>query len=258
MSVDKRRFMKLSKKQIILVAVIAPILFLGGIGGGAFLVMQQTEKRLEEEAIQAEKARQEQEAAEAEKSKEAAVTLDDRFKNNLSQESLEKISQELAQWSNELKKREKNLIALDEDLVRREKLLAAEQEALIKRRESLAGLQKKLEERIITVQKTETESYTKLALFYSTMKPDTTLEILRAMKDDDVAKMFAFMPEKTRLKLMNAWSGKYPQELARVTKISEKFYNVVKEYEPLPLSGDVEPQTTPESKPKNLTENKNK
>jgi len=137
-------------------------------------------------------------------------------------EDVSKVAAELDSWRRDLTEKNEKALALDAELARREEILRAEREALDKEKDRLSQVQKDMESRLIKIRESEAPRLEELAGLYKTMKPDSAIDLLRALPSEQVTKIFSTstMDRKTQAKLLSIWVQKYPGDKAVVAQIT--------------------------------------
>jgi Mg/Co/Ni transporter MgtE len=135
-------------------------------------------------------------------------------------EDVSKVASELDSWRRDLNEKNEKALALDAELARREEILRAEREALDKEKDRLAQVQKDMESRLIKIRTDEAPRLEELAGLYKTMKPDSAVDLMRALPSEQVTKILTVMDRKVQAKLLSLWVQKYPGDKAVVAQIT--------------------------------------
>ncbi len=135
-------------------------------------------------------------------------------------EDVSKVASELDSWRRDLNEKNEKALALDAELARREEIIRAEREALDKEKERLAQVQKDMEARLIKIQANEQPRLEELSSLYKTMKPDSAVDLMRALPSEQVTKILTVMDRKIQAKLLSLWVQKYPEDKVAVAQIT--------------------------------------
>ncbi|MEM9444114.1 MAG: hypothetical protein AAGA18_02065 [Verrucomicrobiota bacterium] len=143
-------------------------------------------------------------------------------------DNINHLARELKHWQDDLQKKQFELLEMDQVLLERENLLAAEREALERQMGKLIGLKEELESLVIHVETNEQENYKNLAKLYSTMRMDQSMKMMRQLPDDQVLQMLTIMKMQTTAKMLEVWLKEYPDDLPRLTRITDDMRRMVK------------------------------
>jgi flagellar motility protein MotE (MotC chaperone) len=184
-----------------LISVIAGLALIGGLVGGTLLAVSKVKIPMPAPLHH----------------KIAEVTAPKSF------DDFSRVASELDTWRRELAEKNNKALLLDAELARREQLIQAERDALDKERDRLDQVQKDMEDRLVKIKENEGTRLQQLADLYSTMKPEGSIALLRALPPDQATKVLATIMEKNKkvaAKLLDAWIATYPADQAAVAQIT--------------------------------------
>ncbi|SDU25042.1 hypothetical protein SAMN05444156_2859 [Verrucomicrobium sp. GAS474] len=146
-------------------------------------------------------------------------------------EDVSKVASELDSWRRDLNEKNEKSLSLDAELARREEIIRAEREALDKEKDRLAQVQKDMESRLIKIRESEAPRLEELAGLYKTMKPDSAIDLMRALPSEQVTKILSTsaMDRKVQAKLLSLWVSKYPGDKAIVAQITNDLVRTTKD-----------------------------
>lgn len=129
---------------------------------------------------------------------------------------------EMDQLLAELRRERENLALREKQLNEWALRLQAERLEINQVTQTVHRMQMELDRTILRVKEEETANLKKLARLYATMSPEGAMNILRAMPDDSVLKIFTFMKESETAPILEAMSKVGPEEVKRVAAMTER------------------------------------
>ena len=157
---------------------------------------------------------------------EEVITFQDLHEPSM--KNLNHLARELKRWQDDLQKKQFELLEMDQVLLERENLLAAEKQALQRQMDKLSSLKQELESLVINIETSEQENYRNLAKLYSTMKINQAMKMMRQLPDEQVLQMLTIMKMTTTAKMLDTWLKEYPDDLPRLTRITDDMRRMVK------------------------------
>ncbi len=133
-------------------------------------------------------------------------------------ETLKKTSESMMALNLALADREKRVAAREAKLQEEEEELADERATLDASHEKFKALFNDFQNRLELVEANQQEQLQKQVDLYNAMGPDQAIEMIRAMDDATVTRLFSVMDTKPLAKLMTAWKTKYPDDAARLLR----------------------------------------
>ena len=133
----------------------------------------------------------------------------------ISMDTLKKTSQSMMDLNLALADREKRVTEREAKLQQEESEMAAERVAMDSSHEKFKAMFNDFQSRLELVEANQQEQLQKQAELYYAMGPDQAIEMIRAMDDSMVTRLFSVMDTKPLAKLVTAWKTKYPDEIGR-------------------------------------------
>jgi hypothetical protein len=134
-------------------------------------------------------------------------------------EALKKTSEAMMTLNQALQAREKNVALREQKVREQEDELVAERSALDRTHEHFKSLFNEFQARLQLVEARQAEELQKQATLYTTMSIDQSIELIRAMDDPDMTRLFSVMDTKPLSKLIAAWKAKYPNDSQRILSV---------------------------------------
>jgi hypothetical protein len=131
-------------------------------------------------------------------------------------EALKKTSEAMMTLNQALQAREKNIALREQKAKEKEDELVAERTALDRTHEHFKTLFNEFQTRLHLVEAKQADELQKQATLYTTMSIDQSIELIRAMDDSDMTRLFSVMDTKPLSKLIAAWKAKYPNDSQRI------------------------------------------
>jgi hypothetical protein len=182
-------------KNLIVATIIGLLFMVGGFGVGMKLAPTPPPKSKATAQAQA-----------TAKSAPEAISID----------TLRQTSETMMSLSQALQDREQKVAAREEKVKEKEDELAAERGALDRSHEKFKALFDEFQQRLILVEANQTEQLQKEADVYSAMGTDQSIELIRAMDDPAMIRLFSVMDTKPLGKLVAQWKTKYPDDVPRL------------------------------------------
>ncbi len=134
-------------------------------------------------------------------------------------EALKKTSEAMMSLNQALQAREKNVALREQKAKEQEDELVAEREALDRAHAHFKTLFNEFQARLQLVEATQTEELQKQSALYTSMSIDQSIDLIRAMDDSDMTRLFSVMDTKPLSKLIAAWKTKYPNDSQRILSV---------------------------------------
>jgi len=209
-------------KNLIIATIIGLLFMAGGFGVGMKLAPKQVPK-----------IKAPAEAQAAGKTAPEAISID----------TLRKTSETMMSLNQALQDREQKVAEREEKVKEKEDELAAERAALDRSHEKFKVLFDEFQQRLQLVEANQTEQLQKEAELYSSMGTDQSIELIRAMEDPAMIRLFSVMDTKPLGKLVAAWKTKYPEDVPRLLHALDGMAQVMPK-EKIALT---DPTTTPDT-----------
>jgi hypothetical protein len=133
-------------------------------------------------------------------------------------EALKKTSETMMMLNQAIETREKNVAAREEKARQREEELNAERAALDRSHERFRILFGEFQQRLQLVEANQLDELQKQAGLYAAMGTDQSIDLIRAMDDGAMTRLFSVMDIKPLGKLVAAWKTKYPTDTERLLR----------------------------------------
>jgi hypothetical protein len=134
----------------------------------------------------------------------------------ISIDTLKKTSETMMALNDALQVREQNVADRERRVREREDELNAEREALDRSHEKFKALFNEFQDRLQLVEASQLEQLQKQADLYIAMGSDQSIELIRAMDDASMTRLFSVMDTKPLSKLVAQWKAKYPDDTQRL------------------------------------------
>jgi hypothetical protein len=169
-------------------------------------------------------------------------------------ETLKKTSETMMTLNQTLQVREQNVAAREQKAKQREDELNAERAALDRSHEKFKLLFGEFQQRLQLVEASQLDQLQKQAGLYNAMGTTQSIELVRAMDDLSMTRLFSVMDVKPLAKLVAEWKTKYPDDTPRLLQALDGMAQVMPK-EKIALSI---PTTAPDSaSPGSLTPSAN-
>jgi len=134
----------------------------------------------------------------------------------ISIETLKKTSETMMALNEALQARERNVAEREQKAQEREDELSAERGALDRSHEKFKALFNEFQQRLQLVEASQLDQLQKQAELYSAMGTTQSIELIRAMDDSSMTRLFSVMDIKPLSKLVAEWKTKYPEDTPRL------------------------------------------
>lgn len=134
----------------------------------------------------------------------------------ISIDTLKKASESIMSLNDAIKDREAKVAAREQAVQERETELAAERAALDASHEKFKELFNEFQSRLQLVEANQVDELQKQAALYQTMGSDQSIELIKAMDDAEMTRLFSVMDTKPLSKLVADWKTKYPADIPRL------------------------------------------
>lgn len=204
------------------------IALLAGVGGGTFLALSKVRPEV---AKMAEERRAAAEAARLAEEERARAALYVRLPDpaHLDPEHLRSVARELERWNADLAKREQRIVEAETSVARREEIVRQERSALDQQRREIAEFQRSVANSVVLIEERTAAALTQQVEMLNAMKPEQVVDFLKEQTDARAAKMLAQMKTRRVVKLMETWTGLFPEDRTRVLGLFEKMRLVMNE-----------------------------
>jgi hypothetical protein len=145
-----------------------------------------------------------------------AVDSTNPLQGPISMDALRKASQSMMNLNDSLRAREQNVAAREERAKQKEDELVAERAALNRAHEKFKELYLEFQQRLQLVDANETDRLQKEASLFLTMDSAQAIDLLRAMDDSGIIRIFSVMDVKPLGRLVSDWKAKYPNDTPRL------------------------------------------
>lgn len=142
-------------------------------------------------------------------------------------DSLKKASDSMMSLNQALQAREKNVALREQKAKEKEDELVAEREALNRSHEHFKTLFTEFQARLQLVEAKQMEELQKQSALYTTMSIEQSIDLMRAMDDSDMTRLFSVMDTKPLSKLVAAWKAKYPNDSQRILNVLDGMARVL-------------------------------
>jgi len=136
----------------------------------------------------------------------------------ISLEALKKTSQTMMSLNLALQAREQKVTAREQKAKEREDELDAERAALDRSHEKFKLLFGEFQQRLQLVEANQLDQLQKQAALYGAMGTTQSIELVRAMDDASMTRLFSVMDVKPLAKLVAEWKTKYPDDAPRLLR----------------------------------------
>jgi flagellar motility protein MotE (MotC chaperone) len=134
----------------------------------------------------------------------------------ISIEALKKTSDSMMTLNKALEEREQKVAAREQAAKAREDELDAERAALNSSHEKFKTLFAEFQSRLQLVDASQVDQLQKQAALYEAMGSDQAIEMIKAMDDPAMTRLFSVMDTKPLSKLVGDWKTKYPADIPRL------------------------------------------
>jgi flagellar motility protein MotE (MotC chaperone) len=134
----------------------------------------------------------------------------------ISIDALKKTSEGMMDVNQALQVREQAVVAREKKALQVEDELAAERAALDRSHEKFHALYGQFQQRLQLVSANEADQLQRQLDIYTTMDPAQTADLIRALDDGTIVRLFSIMETKSLAKLVAAWKTKYPADSTRL------------------------------------------
>ena len=134
----------------------------------------------------------------------------------ISVDTLRKTSETMMALNQALQAREQNVAERERKVKEREDEIIAERQALDRTHERFKVLFNEFQDRLQLVESSQLEQLQKEAELYSSMGSDQSIDLIRAMDDPSMTRLFSVMDTKPLAKLMADWKAKHPEDGPRL------------------------------------------
>jgi hypothetical protein len=156
-------------------------------------------------------------------------------------DTLRKTSESMMKLNEALQAREQAVAERERKVQESEDELAAEREALNRSHERFKELYSEFQSRLQLVEANQVDQVQKQADLYASMGTTQSIDLVRAMDDASMIRIFSVMDTKPLGKLIAEWKTKYPEDTPRLLHNLDGMAQVMPK-EKIALS-DVEPST---------------
>jgi hypothetical protein len=136
----------------------------------------------------------------------------------ISVDTLKKTSEEMMTLNQALQDREKKVAEREQKVAQQEDEIRAEREALDRSHDKFKTLFNEFQSRLQLVEANQAADLQKQSELYTTMNIDQSIDLIRAMDDDSMTRLFSVMDTKPLSKLVAAWKVKYPNDSQRLLR----------------------------------------
>lgn len=136
--------------------------------------------------------------------------------DTISLETLRKTSESMMSLNDSLRNREKLVSEREQKAKAKEDELRAERDALDQSHIKFKTLFGEFQNRLQLVEASQLDQLQKQASLYTSMNIDQSIDLIRAMEDPNITKLFSVMDTKPLSKLVSAWKAKYPNDVQRL------------------------------------------
>jgi hypothetical protein len=134
----------------------------------------------------------------------------------ISLDSLKKTSESMMSLNEALQTREQLVAQREQKVKEREDELEAERQALDRSHERFKALFAEFQQRLNLVEASQMEQLQKQAVLYESMGTTQSIDLIRAMDDASMVRLFSVMDVKPLGKLIAEWKTKYPEDTPRL------------------------------------------
>jgi hypothetical protein len=136
--------------------------------------------------------------------------------STISLDALKKTSETMMSLNEALQIRERNVAAREQKVKQQEDEIAAERSALDRSHEKFKALFDEFQQRLQLVEASQMDQLQKQASLYESMGADQSVDLVRAMDDASVTRLFSVMDDKILAKMISEWKTKYPGDTPRL------------------------------------------
>jgi len=159
-------------------------------------------------------------------------------------DSLKKTSESMMSLNEALQAREQSVAQREQKVKEREDELEAERLALDRSHDKFKALFAEFQQRLHLVEASQVEQLQKQAVLYESMGTTQSIDLIRAMNDSSMVRLFSVMDVKPLGKMVAEWKTKYPEDTPRLLAALDGMAQVMPK-DKIALSAD--PTTTPDS-----------
>lgn len=134
----------------------------------------------------------------------------------ISLETLRKTTEGMMDINQALQAREREVAAREKRVHEEEDEIAAERSALDRSHDKFKELYAEFQQRLELVDNNEQDQLQRQVTIYNSMDPTQSVDLIRAMDDPTVIKLFSIMDVKPLTKTVSAWKAKYPTDGPRI------------------------------------------
>jgi hypothetical protein len=145
-----------------------------------------------------------------------AATLTPAARETLSLDALKKTTEGMMDVNQALQVREQAVAAREKKAQQIEDELVAERAALDRSHAKFHELYGQFQQRLQLVSASEADQLQRQMEIYTTMDPAQTADLIRALDDGTIVRLFSMMETKSLAKLVSAWKTKYPADSTRL------------------------------------------
>ena len=171
----------------------------------------------------------------------------------ISLDTLRKTSETMMSVSQALDAREKSVAEREQKVKLKEDEIEAERAALDRTHEKFKLLFAEFQQRLQLVEASQLDQLQKQSALYTSMNIDQSIDMIRAMDDPAISRLFSVMDTKPLAKLVSAWKAKYPDDAQRLLKALDGMSRVLPKEEvalndnPAPSGVGPSDSSTPET-----------
>jgi len=126
-----------------------------------------------------------------------------------------------------LQAREKSVALREQKAKEKEDELDAEREALDRAHDHFKTLFNEFQARLQLVEAKQLEELQKQSALYTSMSIEQSIDLIRAMDDPEMTRLFSVMDTKPLSKLVAAWKAKYPNDSQRILSVLDGMSRVL-------------------------------
>jgi hypothetical protein len=145
----------------------------------------------------------------------------------ISIEALKRTSESMMNLNQALQEREQKVALREQAVKAREDEMDAERAALNNSHDKFKTLFAEFQSRLQLVEASQADELQKQAALYTSMDGDQAVEMIRAMDDPAVTRLFSVIDTKPLSKLVGSWKTKYPVDIPRLLHVLDGMAQVL-------------------------------